>query len=164
MTKAVRLKSLFTAALLVGVSTHGFADTANEYVVRSINNSAAFDRTFYATMQAVIDSRPTTELFDPVTGELSSRYINTHCDIGENGDAYCRTSYEKYDYRDKLIAIFDFHSSGRIERSLIAGGLPRLTDLKTGKTSGGSNLILVEDGMLLTYNEDGSTKEIREHF
>jgi hypothetical protein len=156
--------AIFVAVFSASI-TSAFAETPNEITIRSITNKEGFNRVFYAVMQAVIDSNPTTQLFDPVTKDYNHSPISTGCDIGDNGDTYCRTSYELYDLVDKLVATVECHSSGEINRELKAGGLLKSINIKTGETRGGTSLILSEDGKLMYADFTGAnkTEELRKH-
>jgi hypothetical protein len=105
-------------------------------------------------MQTVIHSNPKLGFSAP--GAENSAVIRTNCNITDNGDTYCRTSYELYDGTDRLEASLDFHSSGKIEKSLTAG---------TGDLIGGTRFLLDEDGGLLFYDSGkGYVKSFREHW
>jgi hypothetical protein len=169
----MKFKLILTAALLNVVGSQAFAEvvTPNEHVIQSITNKEAFNRVFYTTIQTVINSHPTTGLYNQAEENpsnprgLNPATIQTGCYIGEDGDTYCSTDYELYDGLDKLIATIDVHSSGKIEKSLNAGGLPSATDVKTGMNSGGNDLILSEDGGLSSVRDNFAVvKTIRDHF
>jgi hypothetical protein len=137
-------------------------ETPNERIIKSIADKAAFDRVFYTTMQTVINNHPTMDR----PGEEDPAMIYTSCGIGDNGDTYCRTNYESYDGQDKLVATLTFHSSGKIEKGLNAGGLASTTDIKTGETHGGMDLLLNENGELVSadWRAKGNVKTLREHW
>jgi hypothetical protein len=105
----VKHVALITCAMILAVilaSTETLAETTNERIIKSIADKAAFDRVFYTTMQTVIDSNPKMGLSAP--GAENPAIIRTNCNIGDNGDTYCRTSYELYDGTDRLEASLDF--------------------------------------------------------
>lgn len=152
--KHVVLTTCAVILALILASTETLAETLNERIIKSIADKAAFDRVFYTTMQTVIDSNPKMGFSAP--GAENPAVIRTNCNIGDNGDTYCRTSYELYDGTDRLEASLDFHSSGKIEKSLTAG---------TGDLIGGTRFLLDEDGGLLFYDSGkGYVKSFREHW
>src|SRR5271165_3366088 len=93
-------KIMFVTSVAMLTSVPALAETLNERVVKSIADKASFDRVFYTTMETVINRNPTMS-FDP-SGVGNQAVIDTNCGIGDNGDTYCRTSYELYDGTDKL--------------------------------------------------------------
>jgi hypothetical protein len=154
-------KVILTFFALILTSTSTLAETINERVIKSITDKVAFDRVFYTTMQTVINGNPKMGWSPP--GAENPGSIQVNCTIGDNGDTYCRTSYTLSDGTDFLVASLDLHSSGKIEKTLTAGGINETKDVKTGEIHGGSNLILSEDGGLLFYGNT-NIKSLREHW
>jgi hypothetical protein len=138
-----------------------FAETVNEHEVKSITDRAAFDRVFYETMQAVINSHPNIDRL----GEDYQPNISATCSI-DIGNTCCITNYELYNGEDKLVSTLTLLPSGSVERGLIAGALPSTKDLKTGEEHGGTDLLLSENGKLVSANwrTKADVRTLREHW
>jgi hypothetical protein len=153
--KQVALAACVVISVVITASTATLAETLNEHVIKSTTDKAAFDRVFYTTMQTVINSNPKMVFSPP--GVENSATIRALCGIGENGDTFCRTNYELYDGTDRLFASLDFHSLGKIEKTLT---------VTTDENHGSTALILSEDGELLFYDPrgKGNAEVFREHW
>jgi hypothetical protein len=143
------MNRILAIALLCGISSPVFADTANERLVRGVTDKTSFERVFYETIKKVAASNPTTEIGDPAVVDTACYPANDAAQML----AYCQTDYELYDGPDKLIAGIQTYSSGQVEKSLT------VYNHNTG------SLYLYENGSLGFYNRITKTSQhLRDHY
>jgi hypothetical protein len=95
----------FAALAIIAPIDKAHADTPHQAMLKSIADPAAFGRVVFETIKKV------TALNHPDA-------IYTACNP-DGAPAYCETTYELGDSQDKLEALVDVDSSGKVEKTLM---------------------------------------------